>query len=321
MTTLIKTQCPSCQVHFDLNAELPELLHRPNTQMCCAHCQHLFLVNEHLVVSTHDDLSANSAKADDQKLVEDSSSSANSQPSDNAWLEELLSRHHEQNHPFSQVETDDKAFEQEPKEPSTPALLTKPPLSSSKADRILSEENLSQFSSSRRMANNQQRRLSHYEDGPQSVALLLWIAGCLVLILSLFAQYIVFNLNTLIKNPDYAARLETVCLIAACSLPSADLEAFVISDLQFRASKVKAADTFSDIQATLSNQSTQTQLLPSLKVSIYDSEALIGEFIAMPEDYLIARQSQLSAGYSQAFMFTTPLSSQQISKITIEAIY
>lgn len=315
MTTCIRTQCPSCQVYFDLNAELPELLHQPSTQMRCAHCQHNFLVNEHLVVSATDDSLANTAKLD------------NSTHADNNWLEELLSKHGSSpngNHNYDKQPNHAQDSDQSAAKSTSEsqARLTKPqPLSSNKDSRTVSEEYLYQRSKRHNLAQNEELRLGQYDDGPQSVAMLLWGAGCLVLILSLFAQYIIFNLNTLIKNPDHAARLEAVCAIAACRLPSANLDAFSISDPTFRASKIKAATTYSDVQATLSNQSDETQLVPSLKVSIYGSEALIGEFIAMPNDYLMARQSQLSANYSQSFMFTIPLTHQQIDKITIEPIY
>lgn len=317
MTTCIRTQCPSCEMYFDLNAELPELLHKPSTQMRCAHCQHSFLVNEHLIVSVHDDSLAGAAKLENSTL------------SDNNWLEELLSKHSSSsignlNRDKKPGHTQAQAFDNSASESTieSTALSTKPQLlSSNKADRTLSDDYLYQRSRQRNLAQNEELRLNQYDDGPQSVAMLLWSAGCLVLILSLFAQYIIFNLNTLIKNPDHAARLEAVCVIAACRLPSADLDAFAISDLTFRASKIKAANAFSDVQATLSNQSAQTQLVPSLKVSIYGSEALVGEFIAMPNDYLMAHQSQLSANYSQSFMLTIPLTPQQIDRIIIEPIY
>ncbi len=45
-------------------------------------------------------------------------------------------------------------------------------------------------------------------------ALILWLSGCLVLVMLLFAQYVIFNLETLIKDPDHAARLQAVCAVA-----------------------------------------------------------------------------------------------------------
>ncbi len=154
-----------------------------------------------------------------------------------------------------------------------------------------------------------------------SAATVLWIAGCLVLVMLLFAQYVIFNLNHLIKNPAHAARLQAVCTIVACSLPSADMTTLGINNLMYRPSEIKVATEFSDISASLANQSVQAQLLPSLKVSIYDDSSLIGEFIALPKDYLASTQHRLLAEDSQSVMFTVPVASNQISQVIIDPIY
>ena len=155
----------------------------------------------------------------------------------------------------------------------------------------------------------------------RSLASLLWTLGCLVLALLLFAQYVIFNLDNLVKNPAHAERLQKVCAIAACSLPSANLAALSTSDITHRPSRIKTADTFSDISITLNNQSTQAQLLPYVKVSIYGSEALIGEFIAGPQDYLFSTQSQLGATSRKQLLFTIPVAHAQIDKVNAKPIY
>jgi len=81
------------------------------------------------------------------------------------------------------------------------------------------------------------------------------------------------------------------------------------------------ANTFTDIAASLENKSTKSQLLPSIKVSIYDNSALIGEFIALPKDYLASKQNLLLAEQNKSFMFTVPITTNQISKVTINPIY
>lgn len=157
-----------------------------------------------------------------------------------------------------------------------------------------------------------------------SIASLLWLAGCLVLMLLLFAQYVTFNLDTLIKNPMYADRLQSVCAISACSLPQANLDAFEISDIDVKPSQIKTGLGASDIQATLINQSSQAQLFPSLKVSIYDAsntDNLLGEFIASPTEYLLSPQRQLAGQYGQPVLFTIPLAARQIHHVTITPIY
>lgn len=154
-----------------------------------------------------------------------------------------------------------------------------------------------------------------------SIAVLIWSAGCLVLIMLLFAQYVIFNLDTLVKNPTYAARLQAVCSIAACSLPNADLTSFTVTKLSYRSSVVNADHTFSDIQANLVNNGLQSQLLPNLKVSVYSTDTLVGEFIALPKDYLLSAQSQIAAEHHKPVMFTVPVTADQISQVIIHPIY
>ncbi|WP_298808035.1 DUF3426 domain-containing protein [uncultured Psychrobacter sp.] len=155
----------------------------------------------------------------------------------------------------------------------------------------------------------------------RSIASLLWILGCLVLALLLVAQYVIFNLANLVKNPAYAQRLQSICSVAACSLPSADLSALIISNTFHRSSQIKTAGTFSDIGATLSNSSPQPQLYPNVKISVYGKDQLIGEFIADPNDYLLGKQSQLAANTDRQLLFTIPVANAQIREITMNALY
>ena len=155
----------------------------------------------------------------------------------------------------------------------------------------------------------------------RSIASLLWTLGCLVLILLLFAQYVIFNLDNLVKNPAHAERLQKVCAIAACSLPSANLAALSTSDIKHQPSRIDTTSSFSDISVTLNNQSAQAQILPHIKVSVYGDNALIGAFIAAPEDYLLSTQSQLGASSRKQLLFTVAVANAQISKVSVEPVY
>lgn len=155
----------------------------------------------------------------------------------------------------------------------------------------------------------------------RSIASLLWTLGCLVLALLLFAQYVIFNLETLVKNPAHAERLQTICSVAACSLPNADLSAFTITDPKHQSSQVTKDGQFSDISAALNNQSATAQLYPNIKVSVYSTDDLIGEFIAAPEDYLLSKQTQLAANSRRKVLFTIPLANAKIREVTISALY
>lgn len=171
------------------------------------------------------------------------------------------------------------------------------------------------------IAKPQDNHHSTQTQARSSVDIMLWSAGCLALLLLLLAQYVIFNVDTLIKDPDSAKRLQSICAVAACSLPNADLNQLALADITHRASQINTSGPFSDIQATLNNQSTQAQLLPNLKVSLYGSDKLIGAFIAAPDDYLLSPQKQLTAQGQKQLWFTVPVENRQISTVTIEPIY
>lgn len=155
----------------------------------------------------------------------------------------------------------------------------------------------------------------------QSIASLLWTLGCLVLALLLFAQYVIFNLENLVKNPEYAQRLQAICSVAACSLPSADLNALTTTNPNYRSSQVEKTGSFSDVSATLNNQSAKAQLYPNLKVSVYGADTMIGEFIAAPEEYLLSKQSHLVANSGKQLLFTIPIAHTQIREVSISPLY
>lgn len=58
-----------------------------------------------------------------------------------------------------------------------------------------------------------------------------------------------------------------------------------------------------------------------MKVSVYGTDALIGEFIAAPQDYLLSTQSQLGATSRKQLLFTIPVANAQIDKVNAEPIY
>src|SRR5690606_28566113 len=127
--------------------------------------------------------------------------------------------------------------------------------------------------------------------------------------------------DNLVKNPAHAERLQKVCAIAVCSLPSANSAALSTSDVSHQPSRIKTASSFSDISITLNNQSPQAQLLPHVKVSVYCDQPLIAEFIAPQQYYLLSTQSQLGAQSRKPLLFTVPVANTQISKVRFSSVY
>lgn len=222
--------------------------------------------------------------------------------SENAWLETLLQEENNATAHTTNSEPDDTDLSQ---------LLSTIGMASDDQDKI------NQVRNDKIQAHMQTTSIRTQ----MPVATVLWSIGCLVLALLLFAQYIIFNVDTIVKNLEHAARLQAICATASCSLPHADITALSITKLTYRPSQVKAASAFSDIQADLVNQSTQAQLFPNLKVSIHGKNALIGEFIALPKNYLLSPQNQLGANSRKSVMFTVPVAANQIKQVTIDPIY
>lgn len=396
MTTLIKTQCPSCQAYFSLPQSQ---LNERDAKARCGRCQQVFLVNENLVVSGDDRLPNDSTSSSnevsnnspsDQK-DDDSASSDDliydDMPTDDldesnsdydplhemsAWFSELdttqidsiqadseqtpfvdtnFSIHHDKQktsfeetdyivntnpqHSVSSTSANNKNASiknNNTSDDSDNAWLEKL-LNEQKdnANSTESETDLSQLLASMGVPIRDHGQIGSTQDQSRihpkqtrvrtSAASVLWLIGCLVLMMLLFAQYVIFNLNDIVKNPAHAERLQAVCAVAACSLPSADITTFEITNITYKPSEIKADDMFSDIGATLGNQSKKAQLLPSLKVSIYNNNELIGEFIATPEDYLVSKQKFLSAEQNKSFLFTVPIANNRISQVTVDPIY
>lgn len=153
------------------------------------------------------------------------------------------------------------------------------------------------------------------------VGRLLWGLGCASLALLLIAQYVIFNIDSLIKDPRYASKLTSFCQMAQCTLPGADIDKFDVADIKHSASRISDAGTHSDIMATLINHNDEDQLFPNIKVSLYGQSGLIGDFIASPDEYLIPTQRLILANHSQQLMFTLPIKSSSITEIEMTPFY
>lgn len=157
--------------------------------------------------------------------------------------------------------------------------------------------------------------------GPSPMAKLFWLIGCLALALLLFAQYVIFNVDDLVKDPANASKLTKVCELANCSLPGANLQVLTLSHIKHRPSQVNAQATHSDIMAAIVNQSDVEQLYPNLHVSVYGEQGLVGEFVAGPEDYLTPPQRMIIGQQAKLIMFTVPVKDAKIDRIDIRTFY
>ncbi len=148
------------------------------------------------------------------------------------------------------------------------------------------------------------------------MSFLLWLIGCVLLVTLLLVQYAIFNVNSLVKNPESQAKLDKVCKILSCSLPSADLNNIRISNIQHG-----AVNNETNIVASITKLASVKQLYPNLKISIYGMNGLLGELIVQPKDYLLSEKQIEMANSETFFMLTVPINNNEINNINIVPFY
>ncbi|WP_227430999.1 DUF3426 domain-containing protein, partial [Psychrobacter sp. I-STPA6b] len=264
---------------------------------------------------------------------------------DNAeeWLHDLLKEEKESHSNTNQVglsapvttqseKQDNNSQPETISEPSTPAPVSSNVDNSSEmiqqpADntntnslqKISGIASLSLFKKAKDITNTTHGNSVSISTGRNFYANLFWTLGCGSLVLLLLAQYVIFNLDTLIKDPVRQAQLSQFCHAVSCALPAADPQSLDIINQTQRSSKILPGGT--DILATLANTSNDDQLYPNLHVKLYDNGTLIGEFIAAPEDYLTVPQRLLSRQQVKLFMFTVDIPNKDITEIDMTPIY
>ncbi|MDO5651696.1 MAG: zinc-ribbon domain-containing protein [Moraxella sp.] len=140
----------------------------------------------------------------------------------------------------------------------------------------------------------------------------MWLIGCILLIGLMGLQYIFFNADSLLKQPEYAAKLHKVCTFLPCNPPSADSSAFEITH-QVRIFNAKTTN----LLVTLNNTSADNQLYPNLKITFVGDNGVIGELI----DYLTTPQRLLTSGQQKSLMLGVDLASGNIKTVNIEPFF
>lgn len=143
-----------------------------------------------------------------------------------------------------------------------------------------------------------------------------WVLASLAMLLLAGAQYVFFNQNTIAKNPAQAQTVKSLCQI--CTLPSADVGAFKIT----HELKDGEADFSTDLMGSIANISDADQLYPNLKITVTGAgNALLGELVLAPKDYLAFEQSVLSSHRDGKFILTLDVPQNEINSITINPFY
>lgn len=149
---------------------------------------------------------------------------------------------------------------------------------------------------------------------------IIWGLGSLLLIFVLAAQYIIFNINTLITSKTNAAVLSTIChKIPACQLPLADTELIDVQMLALDHSSKQARQT--DVVFTLTNTTDNNIIYPSVKVSLRNGNTILAQTLLTPSHYLEAGNNYLMPHQIKPIKLRIDFPKAQVQAANIELVY
>lgn len=149
---------------------------------------------------------------------------------------------------------------------------------------------------------------------------IIWGLGSLLLVFLLAAQYIIFNINTLITSTTNAALLSTIChKIPACQLPLADTGLIDVQMLALAHSSKQAGQT--DVVFTLTNTTDNNIIYPSVKVSLRNGNTILAQTLLTPTDYLEAGNNYLMPHQIKPVKLRIDFPKTKVQAANIELIY
>lgn len=149
---------------------------------------------------------------------------------------------------------------------------------------------------------------------------IIWGLGSLLLIFLVAAQYIIFNINTLITSKTNAALLSTIChKIPACQLPLADTELIDVQMLALAHSSKQARQT--DVVFTLTNTTDNNIIYPSIKVSLRSGNTILAQTLLTPSHYLEAGNNYLMPHQIKPIKLRIDFPKTKVQAANIELVY
>lgn len=149
---------------------------------------------------------------------------------------------------------------------------------------------------------------------------IIWGLGSLLLIFVLAAQYIIFNINTLITSTTNAALLSTIChKVPACQLPLADTELIDVQMLKLAHSPKQAGQT--DVVFTLTNTTDNNIIYPSVKVSLRSGNTILAQTLLTPNHYLEGGNNYLMPHQIKPIKLRIDFPKTKVQAANIELVY
>lgn len=149
---------------------------------------------------------------------------------------------------------------------------------------------------------------------------IIWGLGSLLLVFLLAAQYIIFNIDTLITSKANAPVLSNIChKIPACQLPIADTGLIDVQMLALAHSSKQAGQT--DLVFTLTNTTDNNIVYPSVKVSLRSGNTILAQTLLTPTDYLEAGNNYLMPHQIKPVKLRIDFPKTKVQAANIELIY
>ena len=149
---------------------------------------------------------------------------------------------------------------------------------------------------------------------------IVWGLGSLLLVFLLAAQYIIFNIDTLITSKANAPVLSNIChKIPACQLPIADTGLIDVQMLALAHSSKQAGQT--DLVFTLTNTTDNNIVYPSVKVSLRSGNTILSQTLLTPTDYLEAGNNYLMPHQIKPVKLRIDFPKTKVQAANIELVY
>lgn len=146
----------------------------------------------------------------------------------------------------------------------------------------------------------------------------IWAIGSLLLGVALWAQYIFFNFNDLIKDPSKVGQVSALCSVVQCKMPLADTNAVEVSTLTINTAKGDAQKT--DLVLVVKNKTQQSVLFPNLKFTLRQGNQTKAQFVLTPKQYVDDSTTMLS-GQIEPIKLRIDYPKSQFEQANIDVFY
>lgn len=234
---------------------------------------------------------------------------------DEDWLNELLEEENRKNTPQMVVDNKLTTISREPNDVSSMledlgvGVSYETPISENEYQQKLEQRLNSQVASHKRVRAT-------------SLGMtMVWALGSVLLALALWGQYLIFNRETLIKDPEKSRPLVALCDMSpiSCNLPSVDTK--LIDSRVLSIAPAKTGKDKTDLVLILHNTSQQAVLYPNLKITLRDGNETKAQLALSPAEYNGVESNTLIGGQTKPIKLRVDYPKNDFSQANIDLFY